>query len=433
VRNLICLLLLDCAALSAQIAPGDIVVAVHLPGLPATQLLAVDLVSASWRALPRFPADVMPPLAVAFDSVDDGLLLAVDAGGGISRVLRYDLRAGVPSNERALADVPGHVTDLALGAGHVLAAVDGPQGGVYALPRTGGPATLLLPLPGLTVLQCGGIDNSMVTAAWSAAPGPPPATPGAGIFDLAGSRFLFGPDNFINSLHPQLTGSVTLPFPQPRLLLAHGDGSIDYAQLTFGGGAQPVGVPVQPVLPAGGANTMKAGPGGSPLVLGGSSYPMLWTFSPAVSQPQQVVLAGPLPGDPVDFALAPDGSASLQWFGTACGPTAMDLLPQGRPTPGGVLQLQLSGGTANALAVLVLGLSDQLGGALPFQLPSGCELAVAPDVPLLHTTDAAGAAGQTLAVPNQNALTGLLVFAQWLQAPTLPFAVSRALSIRIGS
>lgn len=427
-RNLICGSLL-CAALSAQIAPGDVVVAVHLPGVPATQLLAVDAASASWRALPRFPADLLPPLAVAFDPIDSGLLLAVDTGTGLSRVLRYEVIAGLPVHGRMLGDVPGHVTDLAFAAGKVLAAVDGAQGGIYALPRSGGAAVSMLSLPGLSVLQGNDPASSLVTVVWSAVP---PAHAGAGIVDVANGVFLFGADDFGAWPHPQLTGAVTLPLPQPRLLLAHGDGSIAYAQLSLGGGAPPVSVPVTPVPLAGAANTMKAG-AGAPLVLGGSAWPMLWTFDPWASQPQASVVAGPLPGDPVDFALAPGVQAGLQWFGTACGPTAMEMQPQGQPTLGSIMLLQLANGVANAPTLLLLGWSDQLGGALPLRLPSGCDLAVAPDHWLLHATDPAGDAVQVLFIPNLPALQGMTVFAQWLQAPTLPFTVSRALAMHFGS
>jgi hypothetical protein len=434
VHHRTCLLvLLGSTTLGAQIAPGNVVVAVHQTTVPATQLLAVDIATGAFNVLPRFPADVMPPLAVTFDTVDDGLLLAVDAGGGISRVFRYDIQAGLPVNERALGDVPGHVTDLTLGAGLLLAAVDGAQGGIYGLPRTGGTAALVMSLPELSVLG-GSPGNELVVAVWSAGTGTTPTNPGAGIAALPGGNYFFGPASFTNWQHPVITGATTLPFPQPRLVLSHADGTIAYEQLTYGGGGQPVVIPVQPTPPAGSANAMKSAPtlGIRPLVLGGSAFPMLWTFDPMTNASVMTTIAGPLPGDPVDFAMAPDTSGWLQSFGTACGATGMELLPQGQPSPGATLQLQLTSGTPNAAALAVFGLSDQLGGTLPFTLPGGCQLFVSPDAVLFHTTDASGAALQLLSIPNQAAFVGVTVFTQWLQVPA-QFAVSDALSIRVGT
>ncbi len=425
--------LLGSATLGAQIAPGDVVVAVRQPAAPATQLLAVDLATGAFRTLPRFPADGLPPLAVTFDTVDGGLLLAVDAGGGVSRILRFDVQGGFPVHERALGDVPGPVTELTLGAGRLLAAVGGSQGGIYALPRTGGTPTLAVSLPELAVLR-GSVDGDLVTVASSAGVGPPPTNPGAGILSLSMSSFFFGPAIFTSYPHPWITGSTTLPFPQPRLVLSHADGTMAYEQLTYGGGAQPVVIQVQPAPPAGSANAMKPAPslGVRPLVLGGSAFPMLWTFDPYASAPALATLAGPLPGDPVDFALAPDTSGVLQPFGTACGSTPMELLAQGPPNPGATLQLQLTGGTPSAAAFAVFGGSDQLGGALPLLLPGGCPLYVSPDIVLVQSTNGTGAAALTVPIPNQSSLVGVTVFAQWLQVPAA-IAVSRALAIRVGT
>ncbi|HLQ38153.1 MAG TPA: hypothetical protein VK348_10145, partial [Planctomycetota bacterium] len=217
---------IDAQIAPGQIAPGNAVVAVRLVGSPATQLLAVDLVTGAATALPRFPADVMPPLAIEFDRIDGELLLAVDLGNGSSRLLRYTLQNGVPVAERALADVPGHVTELAPSAGRILAAVDGPQGGIYQLSRYGGPATLLLALPRLAVLQTDASGSNFATVVWSGTAGPPPADPGSGLVNLSTGAFMFGPTSFVNYPHPDLTGAITLPFPQPRLVLAHADGTI---------------------------------------------------------------------------------------------------------------------------------------------------------------------------------------------------------------
>jgi hypothetical protein len=418
------------ATLAAQVAPGNAVVAVRLTGNPATRLLAADLASGAFTTLPGFPADAMPPLAIEFDRIDNELLLALDAGNGISRVFRYTMQNGIPVQERVLGDVPGHVTELTLGGEQVLAAVDGAQGGIYRLPRTGGTAALSRALPDLTVLQTGAPNATLALVVWSAGQ---PGNPGAGILDLTSGGFFFGATSFVNYAHPDITGAMELPFPQPRVVLSHADGAVTVHQMTYGGGAQPTALPIQPTPPPGSAAAMK--PGGAPwrpVVLGSSAFPMLWTFDPMAALPTLSMLAGPLPGDPVDFAIAPSADAQLRTFGTACGPNAMAMQATGGPILGTTFQIALSGGAPNALALFVLGLSDQLGGLLPFQLPSGCLLRVSPDSVLLHTTDAAGRATRSLAVPGQPWLVGLVAFAQWLQAPALPFATSDALAIRFG-
>jgi hypothetical protein len=73
-----------------------------------------------------------------------------------------------------------------------------------------------------------------------------------------------------------------------------------------------------------------------------------------------------------------------------------------------------------------------MGGALPLTLPSGCLLRVWPDAVLFHVTDVWGQATQTILIPNQQALIGTRLFAQWLQAPLLPFNSSPALALLVG-
>jgi hypothetical protein len=422
------------SGLGAQIAPGNAVVASRSTGSPATLLFAVDLQSGVATALPVFPGHSLPPLAVEFDRVDGDLLLAVDAGG-LSRVFRYTVQGGVPVAERLLGDIPGHVTELAPGNLTILAAVDGPAGGVWQLPRSGGQASLLLSLPFLTVLQTGGTDNGPATVVWSGNPVPPATDPGAGLVTLGTGSFFFGPTTFTGYAHPNITGATTLPFPQPRLVLSQSDGTFAYHQMLLGGGAQPVPIAVQPPPPPGSANAMKPAPAlnNRPLVLGGSAFPQLWTFDPMAVTPLMTTIGAPLPGDPVDFGIAPPATAALVTFGAACPPAAMMLGAQGSPVLGTAFAIVLDNGAANALALFAVGFSDQLGGVLPFLLPSGCALHVAPDAVLVHVTDGAGHASQALTVPNQPGLVGLQLFAQWLQAPGLPFATSDAVAIRVGS
>jgi hypothetical protein len=104
------------------------------------------------------------------------------------------------------------------------------------------------------------------------------------------------------------------------------------------------------------------------------------------------------------------------------------------PNPGNAaLQVRLATAVPSLATLFVAGWSDQLGGALPWPLPGGCSLLVAPDVVLFHLTSASGAAAQPLPVPNLPGVVGLRVFAQWLQVPAGAFHTSDALTIRVGT
>jgi hypothetical protein len=418
--------------LGAQIAPGNAVVAAQTAGNPATVLLAVDLATGTYNVLPRFPADAMAPLAIAFDRVDGELVLALDAGAGVSRLFRYTLPNGVLAAERVLGDVPGHVTDLAFAHDQLLAAVDGPQGGIYQLPRWGGAVSLFLSLPFLSVLRTDDPNATIATVVWSGSQGPPATDPGAGLLRLDTGTFMFGPTSFVNYAHPDLTGAMTLPFPQPRLVLSHADGAMAYEQMLLGGGGQPVAIPVTPTMPAGSANAMRVAAPlyRQPLLLGGIAFPNLWTFDPMAAAPTMAQVAGPLPGDPIDFDIAPPADALFVPFGVPC--AGMSLTAQGSPLLGATFQIELANGTPNAVALFLVSFTDQLGGLLPLTLPSGCLLYGNPSVVLWDATDGIGHAVQPLTVPMQPSLVGLHLFAQWLQAPGLPFDTSSAVAIQIG-
>jgi hypothetical protein len=147
--------------------------------------------------------------------------------------------------------------------------------------------------------------------------------------------------------------------------------------------------------------------------------------------PAMALVAGPLPGDPIDFDIAPPADAGFVPFGAPC--AAMTLATQGSPLLGATFQIELTNGTANAVALLLLSFTDQLGGLLPLSLPSGCLLYGNPTVVVWDSTDGAGHALQPLTVPMQQSLVSLHLFAQWLQAPGLPFDSSSAVAIQIGN
>jgi hypothetical protein len=417
--------------LAAQSPPRTAIVATRLAGTPATQLLAADLVTGVVTPLPRFAADVLPPLAVAFDPLDDELLLAADAGGGISRVFRFTMAGGVPGNQRALGDVPGRIADLGSTEDDIVAAVGGPQGGVWRLPRGGGTSQVGFFWPYASALQTPG-SGPFGTFAWSGGAGPPQAFPGLGIADLWTGQFAWGPDTpaFVSQT---ITGVMDMGLGWPQHLVAHGDGTLTVYSILYP--ALPVVVAVQPPTPPGSAVALKPWSriGGVPIVLGGQAFPFLWTCDPSAASPPLALLAGPLPGDPVDFAIAPGDSLDLVFFGAPCGAPPMAIALTGMPTPGNAgMQFGLYAGAANAPSLFVAGFSDQQGGALPWPLPSGCWLRVWPDALAFHVTDARGTALQPFPVPNLAQLVGLRVFAQWLQANTGPFDTSGALSIRVG-
>src|SRR5262245_16160567 len=75
------------AAAPAQVAPATTVVLTDTGFGPQSQLVAVTGTGAM-APFGRFPSDALPPLAVALDPIDRELLVAVDLGGGTSRLLR---------------------------------------------------------------------------------------------------------------------------------------------------------------------------------------------------------------------------------------------------------------------------------------------------------------------------------------------------------
>jgi hypothetical protein len=430
----LCLLLLLAPSLApAQIAPGNAVVAVRLAGTPATQLLAVDLQSGVFATLPRFASDALPPLALTFDPIDRELLLALDLGAGVSRVVRFTMFAGLPLGERILGDVPGRIAELAVADGSIVAAVDGPLGGLFRMPRNGGTGFVAIVQPRLTAIQTFGAMAQHAVLAWSGSAGPPATDPGVGFVHLASGLFTMGPFTFPGFPHPGITGVLDLATAVPRQILSHTDGTVSLHEMFLG--RPPAAIPVQPPVPAGGAVAIRRTTpyGFMPTVLGGAAFPHLWTFDPFAAAPAVAPVAGPLPGDPVDFAIAPGADADLLFFGAACGGVPLWIGSSGLPRLGhATFRIELRQAWASTPTILAAGFSDQLGGLLPFRLPSGCDLLVAPDFNTFLTTDAAGFAAQTVPIPNQPSLIGVVLFAQWLQALGPPVQASAAVAVHVG-
>ena len=124
-----------------------------------------------------------------------------------------------------------------------------------------------------------------------------------------------------------------------------------------------------------------------------------------------------------DLAFSRWAKGGVIHFGKACAGTGgrtSQMLFGGYPTQGNqAFQIKMSGGPANAQALLFLGLSRQLWGskALPLSLnfmgANGCNLHVSADVVLGMKTDAGGAISFAAPVPNNASLVGVHAMAQF--------------------
>lgn len=418
----------------AQLPAGHVVVVSRQAAGPTSALFGVDPVRGAVTPLGAFPSDRFPPLAVAVDDLDREVLLAVDAGG-VSRLLRLSVAAGVISSERHLADVPGIVTQIVVEVGgDVVLAVDGAQGGLARVPRYGGAAQRVLAAPHATAITDTGSLATWLVLAQSGADGPPPRDAEVGSLTLPVATFSLGPTPLSGHRPRAITGVVDLPTALVRHLLAHDDGTV--SMFEFGIGTTPLAI--TPVLPSGATVAMKDGPDAfEPMVLGGAAHPYLKVFSFFGAARQWRTLAGPIPGDPVDFDWAPAASAHVELLGTPCGAT----LPlqatylNGWPTLGNArFALAVAQANAGQVAVLALGSSDQryLGIALPLPLPGGCPLVVAPEFVFASFAGAQGIAVVPLPVPADSRLTGLLLFGTWLQLHGASLATSAAFALEVG-
>ena len=422
------------APVSAQLPAGQVVVVSRQATAPRSALFRVDPARGTIAALGPFLSDRLPPLAVAVDDLDRELLVAVDAGG-VSRLLRLGVTAGVISGERHLADVPGTVTQIVVEAGgDVVLAVDGLQGGLTRVPRYGGAPQRVLATPHTTAISDAGSPATWLVLAQSGADGPPPRDAQVASVTLPAATFSLGPTPLAGYRPRAITGVVDLPTALLRHLLTHDDGTV--SMFEYGIGTTALGI--TPVLPPGATVAMKDGPDAfEPMVLGGSAHPYLKVFSSFAGARQWRMLAGPIPGDPVDFDWAPAASAHVELLGKPCGAT----LPlqatylNGWPTLGNArFALAVAQASAGQAAVLALGSSDQRyqGIALPLPLPGGCPLSVAPEFVFPSLANAQGIAAVPLPVPADPRLTGLLLFGTWLQLHGAAFATSAAFALEVG-
>lgn len=423
------LLLLSTQWTVAQVEPATTVVLVRTAGAAQSQLLGIDGGGAV-AAFGRFPSDALPPLAVEVDPLDRQVLLAVDLGGGWSRLVRLLPGPGRSfAGELPLADLPGRCGQLAVLGDELLAVVEGGSGGIFRLPRRGGASVLAVAQSEASALLTFG-QGPVVMLAWSGQSGPPATMPGLVHVDLATGVPVYGSFPFQNLPGRAVTGLIDLPTGLSRQLLACADGTF---WLHTGGLGDPTPVPMNPQPPPGGAVAFKQdGYGFAGLGLGGAAYPFVYRadWGGALA-----VLAGPLPGDPVDLAPPLPADPQVLHYGSGCGAPALTLITGVRGPPQvGNLSFDLRAGSAAPLQLVVFaaGFSDVLGGALPVPLPGGCLLEVAPDTVLLSFANAGGLAVQGIPIPADPTLAGLLLFAQWLQLQGTAFATSPAAAVQIG-
>ena len=414
--------------LGAQVPFEHAAIATELNGTPRTGLLYADVQTGTVTATGRFPSDGLAPLEVAIDPLNRNLVVALDDGGA-TRLVRLALSGASIASERLLAQVPGRVTGLTVAyPGDLYATVGGAAGGLYRIPRNGGTPVLAASLPYATSLtKLSFVDGGfMVTQ--SAAPGNDPTLI---IFDVVGGVIATYPWPQHNTA--EITGIIDLPTTLPKQYLVHADGSVSWSL----GFQPPMPQVVTPAVPAGGTVAAHSDATNSRFyVLGGASHPFLKTLGlPGYPQTWHNV-AGPLPGDPVDFDFEHPTREVSWFFGQGCGSPAPGVWIQGRATPGSTtFGLGVSTLTPTTPAFLVLGASDQQSGGvpLPVTIPGGCQLLVSLDVVLGHTTGGAGGVLQSLPLPNLPGLIGTTLFGQWLVVSGSPFNVTTGVAVRIGT
>lgn len=415
-------------AATAQVPTAATVVLTRTTGAFQSQVLAVDAAGAV-QGFGRFPSDALPPLAVEVDPIDRQVVVAVDLGGGSSRVLRLlPGAAGSFLGEVALADLPGPCAQLTMVGDSLLAVVGGNSGGVYRLPRRGGPATLVFARPQASALLAFG-QSDIVLLAWSGTAGPAPSAPGLVHVDLATGQPLFGPFPFANFAGRQITGLIDLPTALSRQLVAFADGTF---ALHVAGLGDPTPVPMLPPPPPGAAVAFEQdGFGFSGLGLGGAVAPYLYR---ADSAGTVTVLAGPLLGDPVDLSIPLSPFPQVLTFGAACGAPQLQLVngAQGPPQVGNLsFDVRVLGAVPQQPVFLLWGFDDVLGGALPLPV-LGCTLHVSPEQIDLVIANAGGLGSRHLPIPNVPSLAGAIAFAQWALPVGGGVAASAAMALHVG-
>jgi len=410
-------------SLVAQATHPHYVLTEPAPGAPA-EVYSVDPLSGSAQ-LELTMNVTWQPLAIAHDPFDGDLFVALDDGLGQSQVFRLHEVFGAWA-PIALAGVPGRVCDLDVASGELILAVEGPNGGLFRMPRRGGVPTFQESVPNLSAMMAFAPETSLLALARTGVPSSPTPFYGTAMYDLLNGTFPFPMTNFSDPQNRTIVGLVDLPTALPRQLLAFDDGS--FALYTS------FGAPVlQPIAAsqAGGNVAMHAqGPYASEVLVLGGSPPVLSTLDPWGQTLSTVSLA--LPGTPVDFASGLSRSARSLRFGTPCGPLTVLQTWSGVPQLGGTLTV--SGTNApNAPLLMVAGLDDYDFGQLPAALPGGCALDVRPDLVAFLPSGASGFSSFALAIPQTPSLVGTVVFTQWLRYDVAGLSTSSTFAHWIGN
>jgi len=393
------------ALVAAQPAPDHLVVVTALPGSTATQLLDVDPVTGSQTPLGGFPLDTLPPIAVTFDRIAGDLVVAVQ-DNGFARIVRLRYSGTTLAEQRELATISEPVVDLGMDVnGDILAGADGPTGGVFLVPRMGGLATRVIAISNVSSLYA--TPLSVGVAAREIPGGQPELVefyPGGGFTGIA------------NSVSNVPSGTrLTGAYEMGTALVRHGMAdTLGNAWMIEGYG----NVFATATLPPGGTAEIipYPGPGWTAMILGGAAAPNLSAFD-ATSAGPPTLIAGPLPGDPVDVTATLPATPRLEWFGTSC-PPSIGWTWSGYPQLGSTMTLGIMAALPSTPVVLAFGLSDSSWGSwtLPLALPGGCQLLVSGDALFVTATDSVGYASLTFSIPGQPSLAGTLLFGQWVQA-----------------
>lgn len=417
--------------LSAQVVPYDHALVVAATGTnPATVTFEVDLQSGTFNALASHTTDAFPPLAIVADPLDGTFLVALNTGTQ-TQVMR---RRWQPNHTETLVGfVPGQAVELLIDRfGDVVVAVGGSSGGLHRLPRQGGAPTLIKNQPNI------GAAGAPASLHWNALIGisgtvTPATDPAIGDLDLDGGTWSWGPTTFVGFQPRGITGVIDLFTAVPRQVLAHADGSLSVHDFSLG--PNPIIATVVPALPVGGIAAMKAHPAQIGLVLGGPSNPNIYAFDPLNALTGSItlnVIAGPLLGTPIDYAVVPLPGASVQTFGRPCG-LAAELRIGTAPGPGPTIGnanfgISLRQALPALPAWLVLGFDET-----SFPMPTGCRLHVTLDAVGARWTDANGDATLPVPLPNDPGLVGVRFFGQWLQADFgQPFMTSDLAVVELG-
>lgn len=412
------------AALAAQAPTYPHLVLTRLAaGNPAAAIVAVDTATSTIAPRGRFPADNLPPLAIALDPFNRHVLVALLLQPGTSRIVRLQ-PSGLAWIEHPMCDVPGRITDLWVADDDLLIASD--ASGVWRAPRRGGPATLHIPAANLTAMHGNGLNTPPLTLGWTGRPGTANPISGIALVDSRTGAPYLGPFTFTSPANVELTGAIDLPTGVPRQLLSFADGSF---WLFAGLIGPPTQLAPSVPIPQGGAVAMAPiTTWGMPLVLGGAAFPHLYEiefWSGTVT-----MHSAALPGDPVDFCAGGERAAFGYHITQPCGPQLLRQSWGGQQQPGATLTLQTDAlGSTSPFVLLCMGLTDLPG--LPATLPGGCQLHIAADALLLRPV-LGSAATHALPIPNHQAFLGTMLYAQWFDLGALGLSSSDAVVHHIG-